>query len=169
MKNQIVPLTEKNMHSELITRFYTAFQKQDWQTMNSCYHAEATFYDPAFRNLTSKEVRAMWHMLCLNARNFSLAFSDVQADEKTGQSRWIATYTFSKTGRSVVNQINAAFTFKDGLILTHTDTFDLWKWSRQALGLSGILLGWSVIVRNKVNSTARKSLTRFIAEHPEYQ
>ncbi|MBX2896900.1 MAG: nuclear transport factor 2 family protein [Cyclobacteriaceae bacterium] len=157
------------MHTELINRFYTAFQQRDWQTMNSCYHAEATFHDPAFRNLNNKEVRAMWHMLCLNARNFSLTFSDIKADETTGHCRWIASYTFSKTGRKVVNDICAAFTFKQGLILTHTDTFDLWKWSRQALGVSGILLGWSALVQNKVNDNARKSLARFIAEHPEYQ
>lgn len=157
------------MHTELITRFYTAFQQRDWQTMNSCYHAEATFHDPAFRNLNSTEVRAMWHMLCLNARDFSITFSDVNADEKAGQCRWKASYTFSKTGRKVVNDIRAAFTFKDGLILTHTDTFDLWKWSRQALGPSGILLGWSALVQNKVNDNARKSLSRFIAGHPDYQ
>lgn len=157
------------MHTELITRFYTAFQQRDWQTMNSCYHAEATFCDPAFRNLNNKEVRAMWHMLCLNARDFSLTFSDVIADEKTGQCRWTASYIFSKTGRNVVNDIRADFTFKDELILTHTDTFDLWKWSRQALGPSGILLGWSALVQNKVNNNARKSLARFMAEHPEYQ
>jgi ketosteroid isomerase-like protein len=157
------------MHTELINRFYTAFQKQDWQTMNSCYHPEATFYDPAFRNLNSKEVRAMWHMLCLNARDFSLTFTDVAANEKTGQCLWVATYTFSKTGNKVINRIAAAFEFKAGLIVKHTDTFDLWKWSRQALGVSGLLLGWSALVQNKVNDNARKSLARFIAEHPEYQ
>jgi len=157
------------MHTELINRFYTAFQKQDWQTMNGCYHPEATFYDPAFRNLNSKEVRAMWHMLCLNARDFSLTFSGIKANEHTGKCNWVATYNFSKTGRKVVNQIDAAFTFKDGLIVTHKDTFDLWKWSRQALGVSGLLLGWSPILQNKVNDNARKSLTRFITEHPEYK
>ncbi|MBN8577593.1 MAG: nuclear transport factor 2 family protein [Cytophagales bacterium] len=156
------------MHTELITRFYTAFQKQDWQTMNACYHPEATFYDPAFRNLNSKEVRAMWHMLCLNAKDFSLSFTDVTANETTGRCRWEATYTFSKTNRKVVNKIDAAFEFKDGLFLKHRDSFDLWRWSRQALGLSGILLGWSGFVQNKVNANARKSLARFIAEHPQY-
>jgi ketosteroid isomerase-like protein len=157
------------MHTELIARFYTAFQQRDWQTMNSCYHAMAAFHDPAFCNLSSKEVRAMWHMLCLNAREFSLTFTDVKVDEQTGQCEWIATYTFSQTGKKVVNRIQATFTFKDGLIFTHTDTFDLWKWSRQALGLPGVLLGWTTFIKNKIHSTARKSLARFIAEHPEYQ
>jgi ketosteroid isomerase-like protein len=157
------------MHTELITRFYTAFQKQDWQTMNSCYHPDATFYDPAFRLLNSKEVRAMWHMLCLNARDFSLTFSDVLANEETGQCKWEATYTFSRTGRKVVNRIEAAFEFKDGLMVSHVDSFDLWKWSRQALWPSGLLLGWSALVQNKVHETARKSLMRFIADHPEYR
>lgn len=157
------------MHTELITRFYTAFQKRDWQTMNSCYHATATFYDPVFRNLNSKEARAMWHMLCSNARNLSLTFSDVTSHENSGGCKWEAAYTFSKTGRKVVNRIAAAFEFKDGLIVKHTDMFDLWKWSRQALGPGGLLLGWSSLIHDKVHHTAHKSLARFIAEHPEYQ
>ncbi|MCE7863327.1 MAG: nuclear transport factor 2 family protein [Bacteroidetes bacterium CHB5] len=157
------------MHTELIARFYTAFQQRDWQTMNTCYHANASFSDPVFHNLNAKEVQAMWHMLCLNARNFSLTFADVKAGEQTGHCQWTATYTFSKTGRTVVNNINAAFTFKDGFILTHTDTFDLWKWSRQALGLRGLLLGWAPFFQNTVHRNARKSLARFILEHPEYQ
>ncbi|HMR57423.1 MAG TPA: nuclear transport factor 2 family protein [Cyclobacteriaceae bacterium] len=157
------------MHTELITRFYTAFQQRDWQTMNSCYHTEATFYDPVFRNLSNKEVRAMWHMLCLNASDFSLNFSGVTGNEKSGGCRWEATYTFSKTRRKVINRITAAFEFKDGLILKHNDRFDIWLWSRQALGPGGFLLGWSALIHNKVNHTARKSLARFIADHPEYQ
>lgn len=152
-------------HTELITKFYTAFQKRDWQTMHSCYHKEVTFYDPAFRQLKGNDVLAMWHMLCLNAKDFELTFSKVTANENEGSCNWQASYSFSKTGRKVENVIKANFTFKDGLILDHKDKFDLWRWSRMALGLPGILLGWSPFLQKKVNLNARKSLEKFKPEH----
>lgn len=154
----------KNMNSELIQTFYSAFQKRDWQTMNSCYHSEATFYDPAFRKLNAEDTKAMWHMLCVNAKDFELHFSDIEETRDGGSCHWEASYTFSKTGRRVNNRIRARFTFKEGLIFTHKDEFDLWKWSRMALGLSGLLLGWTSFLKSKINQNALKSLKKFKQE-----
>ena len=154
------------MNAELITKFYTAFQKRDWQTMNSCYHAHATFYDPAFRQLDGADVRVMWHMLCLNAKDFELTCSKIKVDGDSGAAEWQARYSFSKTGRKVHNQIKAVFTFKDGLIFDHRDEFDLWKWSRMALGMPGTLLGWSGFMQDKIHENARKSLEKFKIENP---
>ena len=76
---------------------------------------------------------------------------------------------FSTTGRKVHNVIDAMFGFQDGKIIRHNDHFDLWRWTRMALGTSGILLGWSPVVQNKVRETAQHGLEIFIAKHPEYQ
>ncbi len=57
--------------------------------------------------------------------------------------------------------IHAEFRFRDGRILAHVDDFDLWRWSRQALGLPGVLLGWSPLLRSKVRSQAAAQLARF--------
>jgi hypothetical protein len=48
----------------------------------------------------------------------------------------VASYILKQ--RPVVNRISAQFYFQDGLI-RHTDDFDIWKWSKQALGLTGYL------------------------------
>ena len=69
--------------------------------------------------------------------------------------------TFSGTGRAVHNEIDARFRFEDGLIAEHTDSFDLWRWARQALGPVGVLLGWSPPVQAKIRSQARASLEEF--------
>ncbi len=153
-------------HYHLITKFYTAFQQRDWKTMHSCYHPEVTFYDPAFRHLSSNEARAMWHMLCLNAKDFELSYDAVEVAGDKGSCNWVAKYSFSKTGRKVINKIKAEFTFKDGLIFDHRDEFDLWRWSGMALGAMGTLLGWSPFMQNKINDNALKSLQKFMAEHP---
>jgi ketosteroid isomerase-like protein len=152
-------------HQEIITKFYTAFKQRDWKTMHGYYHKDITFYDPAFRHLAGTDVLAMWHMLCLNAKDFKLTFKNVHASERKGSCDWQASYTFSKTGRTVHNSITANFIFKDGLIVDHKDEFDLWRWSRMALGLSGTLLGWSSILQKKINQNALKSLEKFKLEH----
>ena len=86
-----------SINEATISRFYTAFQQLDYQTMNACYSDDIIFSDPVFLLLKGEEVRAMWKMLCTNARDFSLTFSDITAvDEEYYTCRWTATYTFSK-------------------------------------------------------------------------
>ncbi len=147
-----------------ITKFYTAFQQKDYKAMASLYHPEATFKDAAFDLKSGKEAGAMWQMLITAGKDLRIEFSDVRADEKTGSAHWEAWYTFSKTGRKVHNVIEAKFEFKDGLIYRHADHFDFWRWSRQSLGLTGWLLGWSGFLKNKVSTAAMKSLHDFMAK-----
>jgi len=152
-----------NGNAQIIERFYSAFQKLDYTTMQSCYSDDIIFNDPAFGILEGFEAKAMWEMLCKNAKNFSLKFSNIQLlDEEYATCDWVANYTFSKTGRKVTNKIKAHMRLQDGMIIEHTDQFDIWKWSRQALGLPGILLGWSGYLKNKIRSNARKSLEKFM-------
>ena len=151
-----------NNNEALIRKFYTAFQQKDFLTMQSCYHPQATFGDPVFPKLTSNEVKAMWQMLLTSSKDLRVEFSNGKADERVGSCHWEAWYTFSRSGRPVHNIIDATFEFRDGLIFRHTDHFDFWRWSRQALGLSGTLLGWTPVVSNKVRDTARRSLDKFM-------
>ncbi len=60
------------------------------------------------------------------------------------------------------NIIDAEFEFRDGLILRHIDRFDFYRWSRQALGLPGLLFGWTDKLRAKVKGTAASGLQEFI-------
>ena len=59
--------------------------------------------------------------------------------------------------------LGAAFRFRDGLIVEHRDRFDFWRWSRQALGAPGLLLGWTPMLRNKVRAQAATKLALFRA------
>lgn len=136
--------------------------------MNACYHPEVHFSDPAFTDLHGKQAMAMWHMLCERGKDLQLTFRDVAATQNSGQAHWEATYTFS-TGRKVHNRIEARFEFADGLIVRHEDQFDLWRWTRMALGPTGVLAGWTPMVQKKVRETAVAGLNKFIASHLEYQ
>jgi len=149
-------------NEELIEIFYTSFQKLDAEAMARCYHPDIRFSDPVFPVLSQSEAGAMWRMLCFQAKNFELTFSDVEADERRGKAHWEAHYDFSATGRRVHNKIEAEFEFQDGKIIKHTDTFDFWKWSSMALGPVGFLLGWTPLLRKKVQKQAHERLARFV-------
>ena len=152
-------------NEELINKFYTAFGKLDAATMNSCYSDDIVFFDPAFGLLRGAEARAMWQMLCKNAKDFSLTYGNIiHLDEEFSTCDWVATYTFSKTGKKVVNKIRANMKFAEGKIIEHSDAFSLHKWSAQALGFSGWLLGWNKFFQNKIKNTAKKNLLKFMEQ-----
>lgn len=152
-----------NANSALITRFYEAFQRLDAEAMVACYTDDIVFSDPAFGTLRGRDAGDMWRMLASRAKDFSLAFDSVISNERSGGAHWVATYLFSQTGRTVVNDIQARFLFREGKICEHHDHFDLWRWSRQALGAKGLLLGWAPLVQGKVHQQALKGLRAFQA------
>lgn len=151
-----------------IERFYSAFQKLDHAGMNACYSEDIVFSDPVFGLLRGNEVKAMWEMLCGNAKDFSLQFSNIQMlDEEYGTCNWTAGYTFSKTGKKVVNYIKAYMKLKDGIITEHSDAFRLSTWIGQALGWKGVLFGWTGFMKRAVQKNARKNLQRFMEAKKE--
>lgn len=149
-------------NAQLLTRLYTAFAARDAATMVACYAKDATFTDPVF-DLRGDDVGAMWTMFCERGRDMKLEFCDIRADAATGTAHWEPRYTFSVTGRPVHNRIDSSFMFRDGLIHTQRDRFDLWRWSRMALGFKGALLGWTPMVRNAIRREARRNFDNWRA------
>lgn len=147
-----------------IHQFYSAFSKGDTESMFKFYSKDVKFRDPIFGLLIGKDVLAMWSMLISKSNgNIQISVKDVKADEFLGSAQWTATYNYSATNNKVVNVISANFHFKDGLIIKHTDDFDIWKWSKQALGLTGKLLGWTGYMQNKIQEKALLSLKKYKA------
>jgi ketosteroid isomerase-like protein len=148
-------------NAQLITRFYESFARRDAEAMAACYHRDIEFSDPVFPALKGAEASDMWRMLAGRATDLAIRFDVKNADDARGAAHWDADYTFTRTGRKVNNSIDAAFEFQDGLIRRHRDTFDLWRWSRMALGAPGVLLGWSPVIRNKVQKQAADGLEAY--------
>ena len=158
----------QNPNADTIARFYAAFAALDGATMATCYAPDVRFEDPVFTLRGKDEVMSMWAMLGAATRAGSmdvwkLEWRDVEADANAGRAHWEAHYRFSATKRMVHNRIDAAFRFRDGLIVEHVDRFDFHAWARQALGLPGLLLGWTPMLRNKVRAQAATKLALFRA------
>lgn len=147
----------------LVREFYAAFGRRDAEAMARCYHPDVFFSDPVFPRLHGEEAGDMWRMLLARASDLEVTLDSASADDAGGQARWTARYTFSRTGRKVVNVVSAMFAFRDGRIVRHHDSFSFWRWASQALGPVGALLGWSPPIRWKVRKQAARGLEQFRA------
>jgi ketosteroid isomerase-like protein len=155
-------MSDRHPNAALLETFYSAFARLDAETMVSCYAPLAHFSDPVFQDLLGAEVFSMWRMLARRAKEFTLTYRDVVADDAAGRAHWEARYLFSKTGRRIHNVIEASFSFADGKIVSHKDDFDLWRWAGMALGAPGTLLGWTPILQRKIRREAMKGLEEFM-------
>lgn len=153
------------MSRQTILDFYAAFERLDGEAMERCYARDAQFDDEVFSLRGQREIGSMWRMLCDATKAKGRADWKLVVSQVTDRSaHWEATYRFSATGRMVTNLIDASFEFDaDDRIARHTDRFDFWRWSRQALGLPGMLLGWSPMLRGKVRAQAAANLKSFAA------
>ncbi len=147
----------------IIEKFYKAFAVLDVETMLACYHPDIVFIDPAFGKLKAEKAKNMWRMLCHSQKkeNFIINWSGIKFDGKVGKANWEAFYTFKNTGRKVHNIISAKFKFKDGLIIEHTDHFDLHHWAKQAMGFKGYLIGGTNFFKKKLQANTNRLLNKF--------
>lgn len=153
-------------NAAMLERFYSAFARRDHATMAGCYAPDATFSDPVFPALRGAEVAGMWRMLCERGTDLRIRFGDIEATAETGSARWEAWYTYGPGRRAVHNAVAARFRFERGLIVEHVDDFSLTRWARQALGPTGVLLGWAQPFQNAIRIRAERSLRRYLERSP---
>ena len=116
-----------------------------------------------FGELNGDSVKKMWEMLLSNKdAQFKLTFSDIHEKNNFVYAKWQASYYYGPHKRFVVNSVNAKFKFSENKIILHEDQFNLWKWSKQAIGLPGVILGWSNFFKSKLQTEANKKLNKFI-------
>lgn len=149
--------------NNILNSFYEAFARGDADAMLQHYHPEVVFEDPAFGILKGAKAHAMWRMLLARSSgNLKIQYEVLQASKDSGQVHWVATYPYGPKKRPVINKVQATFILKDDKIIKHTDNFNFWKWTRQALGLPGYLLGWTLFLKNKVRKMTNTLLEDFM-------
>ena len=147
----------------IIRNFYKAFSQRDFAAMIACYTDDIVFSDPVFGLLNAEQTKAMWEMLCRQAKDFSLTFSEPELlDEEYATCKWQARYTFSRTKRKVINNVKAHMRIREGRICEHSDQFNLYTWTQQAMGVPGYLFGWSNFMQRKIQTGARERLSAFM-------
>jgi len=151
-------------NTQLITHFYQSFAAKDSDGMLACYAPDVVFTDPAFGRLEGKDAHDMWRMLLSRGgEGMEIAFGEVRSEGDRATTDWMARYSYGPRRRMVVNEIHAKFRIENGKIIEHTDSFSLWRWSRQALGFNGLLMGWSAYFKARMQETTSAMLNDYQA------
>ena len=143
----------------LLSTFYKALAEGNLETLTTCYSKKNQFSDPAFGDLQGPQIMDIWtFLLSKGGENLQVETEVIYEESLSAAGQWGAKYPFGSKKRPVTNGITATFVIEDRKIVTHHDVFDLWKWSSQALGLPGMLMGWSPWFATKLRGKFRKTL-----------
>jgi len=159
-------------------RLVAAFARLDGDAMAACHSANASFQDQAFSLQGQRQIGGMWRTLCsatgergraawkLDLRRLTDRSAHWEAHwEAQREAQREACYRFNASGRLVHKRIDAEFDLDAaGLAQRHRDRFDFWRWSRQALGLPGRMLGSTPFPGNKVRAQAAAKLQQYLAK-----
>ncbi|WP_339923671.1 nuclear transport factor 2 family protein [uncultured Cyclobacterium sp.] len=151
-------------NNDLLKKFYTSFSKGDSKGMVECYHKDIVFKDPVFGKLKGDRAFKMWEMLLSNKKaDTKISFDIRRVSDERGKVNWVAEYAYGVKKRKVINKVSGEFKFKDDKIIEHIDSFNLWKWTKQAMGIVGYLIGWTPFMKSKIQNTTNKKLNKYIA------
>jgi hypothetical protein len=152
----------------IIEEFYEAFSNLDAESMVKYYHPNVVFRDPAFGELKAERAKNMWRMLCHSqkGKGFKVKHQVTNFNKENANAQWEAFYTFNQTNRKVHNKISATFKIQNGLIVEHIDEFNLYNWSKQALGIKGYLIGNTSFFMKKLQQNTNLLLNKFEKNKP---
>lgn len=135
--------------------YWNALGNRDGATMAACYAPHADFKDEVFQ-LEGDAIGRMWKSLFSPGADVRIQTHPLKQTGDVVTGTWEAWYQFQD--RDIHNVIHSTFLLQDGLIVSQRDRFNFWKWSSQALGWKGRLLGWTPLVRKAVQKQAMKRI-----------
>ena len=151
---------------EIVTSFYDCFAKGEAKGMLNFYAEEVIFCDPAFGKLSGNRPHEMWRMLLGRFDEHTLiTFEVIEVSTDKAKVKWTAKYHFGKNKRPVTNHVTSTLFVENGKIVKQYDHFDIWKWAYKALGIAGLLFGWSKFFQLKIQQKTRKMLGQYMAKH----
>lgn len=161
-------ITIETMATRRVQDFFDALARLDAYALAQCYAPSARFEDAAWSLQGTEAIAAMWEMICddtrrLGADVWRLECLRIRGTRHRCKVDWRLSHRDPATGRLIHQRMESRFLLtRDGRIDFHENRFSLWRWSRQARGLSGWLLGWTPIMRQRVRHDAAQRLDRYL-------
>jgi predicted SnoaL-like aldol condensation-catalyzing enzyme len=116
--------------SDVVTKFYEAFEHKNVDGMEALYAPNLKFKDAIFKFDDRAGTTHMWRNLFKTDPNAKLKFTLDSADGPNVKGHWVADYHVN--GRAVHNEVSTTMKVVDGKITEHHDDFDWNKWAPQA-------------------------------------
>lgn len=152
---------------EVVSMFYTAYQRHDYSGMHAYLDPRVEFGDLAFESITGAEVRAMWRWFCepTETRKDPVQVPGFEVLRTEGD-RVYAEYwvRYSPVAGKVVNYvIRSEFTVRDGKIVRQIDepVISNLEFARMATGFPACLLALTPAFKPAIRKKMRTKLEKF--------
>lgn len=114
----------------VVRAFYAALEARDYEALRATLSDELEFSDPAYPHLEGAKAHSMWKLIT-SSDPLTIKAKIYGVEGSTVYGGWVADYELF--GRPIHNVISSKITVVDGKIRFHRDSFDLERWSAQAL------------------------------------
>lgn len=152
---------------ELVSMFFTAYQRHDYLGMHACLDPWVEFGDLAFESITGAQVRAMWRWYCepTETRKDPVqvpGFEVLKADGDHVYAEYWVRYSLG-AGKLVNYVIRSEFTLRDGKIVRQIDepAISNLEFARMATGFPACLLALTPAFRPAIRRKMRTRLETF--------
>jgi hypothetical protein len=160
---------EFNSLSSQIETYFDAFSKGDYRTMRSLCDPKITFNDPVYTSLQGKSVFALHHFMAERRICPTITIRSISEKGNRVKVKWTNEYEYATYKTHISIDVRSIFHFEHTSIISQTDQYNLWKWSKMALGFTGTYLGWTPMFRSTLRRSSQQSLATFIQKHPQYK
>ena len=151
---------------EVVTAFFTSYQRHDYAGMHACLDPGVEFCDLAFESITGAEVRAMWCWFCQPTKTRDPVqvpgFEIVKSEGDHLHAEYWVRYS-PGAGKLVNYVIRSEFTLRNGNIVRQIDepVISDFEFARMAMGFPACLLALTPAFKPAIRRKMRKKLDEF--------
>lgn len=124
---------------DVVRRFYDAFEKGDFATLESLYAPNVHWQDTIFNYDGRENVMGVWRFEVDPKKGGKITYKILSSEGDKVVVSWSDDYSFF--GNPVNHAITATLTVKDGQIVDHREDYSWDEWAKQAFAFKNLDLG----------------------------
>jgi hypothetical protein len=142
----------------LVEQLFKAFQSKDTDAIFATYAADCQFDHPLIGRLSKNEFSMAIRAFMRATPDYELAFQINHTDAKRVDVEWTITHIFHLTAKVIKQHGTTTCFLSNNRIVQQIDKFDRRAWSRQAMGMTGLVLSFVPGWRSFIERELRRAL-----------
>jgi ketosteroid isomerase-like protein len=142
----------------LVEQHYKAIQAKDADAILAVYAADCRIDHPLIGRMSKDEFSKAVQAFIRQTPDYELEFQISHAGAQRVDAEWALTHVFHLTGRTIRLAGATTYFLSANRITRHIDQFDRRAWSRQAMGMTGLVLSFVPGWRSFVERELRRAL-----------
>jgi hypothetical protein len=153
----VINIEQVKVNWTIIDRLFKAFQSKDADAILAAYSAKCQFNHPLIGCMSKDEFSKAVQIFIRETPDYELAFQINHVSAKRVEVEWTMTHIFHLTGRIIKQNGKTTCFLSANSVVRQIDQFDRRIWSRQAMGVTGLVLsfvpGWKSFIERELRNT----------------